>query len=265
MTAVLAFAPSNTRVRRARFVRSPNLPIDAACLVANGIREALRVLIGESLAATLGDPVALDGAAWRTLTRDALTFVTPGRATDVVIVLARRDAQRLVQAAFGERAHHHARDWTPLELGAAERIVARCANALEPLLAERRGPTRSADPAALPPCAALFDVRIGAPAAVTIGIGITRELAPPPSLGSLGANGIARIPLDVRAILGSGRITAPRLLELRVGDLVMLETQVDGDGELKVGNQRVARGTCGVIDGRRAFHVRSVTVRGDAW
>jgi flagellar motor switch/type III secretory pathway protein FliN len=265
MTAVMTFERTGARVRRARFVRTANVPIDAACLVANGIRETLRALAGAPVEATLGEPVALDGRAWRALTHDALTFVTPGRTTDAVMVVARGDAHRLVQAAFGEDAPRTVHAWTPLELRAAERIAARCAGALEPLCAERRGPTRAVDPAALAPCAALFDVRVGAPFAVTIGIGITHAPPAPPSPVVLGMSGLARVSLDVRAVFGRGSIAAPRLLELRAGDVVVLDTKVDGEGELKVGNQRVARGICGVVNGLRVFHVRSVTVRGDPW
>src|ERR1700733_14559313 len=102
MIAALAFEPARGRIRQARFVRRPGLPVDAACVVANGVREALRTLLGESCAVTIGEPGALDAAAWRSLANDALLFATPGRATDVVFVLGARDARRLVQAAFGE-------------------------------------------------------------------------------------------------------------------------------------------------------------------
>jgi len=42
---------SRGRVRRARFVPRPSLPVDAACVVANGVREALRTLLVRALCA----------------------------------------------------------------------------------------------------------------------------------------------------------------------------------------------------------------------
>jgi flagellar motor switch/type III secretory pathway protein FliN len=263
--ATLAFEPSRGRVRRARFVPRPSLPVDAACVVANGVREALRTLLGEACALTIGEPVALDAAAWRSLASDALLFATPGRATDVVFVLAARDARRLVQAAFGEDVAAEDGSWSALEAGAIERIVSRCAVACEALCVERRGPTSTVDAARVPRSVAYFDVRVTAPVALTIGVGIVRELpeTPPPatvtpaSLGDLG--------IDVRVILGRGMLTAPRLLDLRVGSLVPLSTKVDGEGELNLAGQRIALGTPGVRNGHAAFEIRTQTMRGDPW
>jgi hypothetical protein len=51
--ATLAFEPARGRVRRTRFVPRPSLPVDAACVVANGVREALRTILGEACALTI--------------------------------------------------------------------------------------------------------------------------------------------------------------------------------------------------------------------
>lgn len=264
MIATLTFAGAPRAVRRARFVPRPALPVEAACVVANGVREGLRTLLGETCTVTLGEPVALDATAWRSLARDALLFATPGRATDVVFVLPAADARRLVAAAFGEEPATADGAWSTLEAGAIERIVTRCANACEALCVERRGPTAPADPALLPRAVAYFDVRVTAPVTLTLGVGIVRELpdsAPPVTLGPAALAGIA---LDVRAILGRAALPVPRLLELRVGSVVTLGTKVEGEGELNVAGQRIAFGTCGLRQGRTAFEVRSIMLRGDA-
>jgi len=263
--ARLAFEPRRAGLRRVRFVPRPSLPVDAACVVANGVREALRTLLDDACAVTIGEPVALDAGAWRNLARDALLFATPGRATDVVFVLARRDARTLLAAAFGEDAAAPDGAWSALEAGAIERIVARCANACEALCVERRGPTSSVDVARLPCSVAYFDVRVAAPVALTIGVGILRELPQAPPVATLPAAVLGGVPVEVRAVLGRGALTLPRLLDLRVGSVVPLRTKVDGDGELNLAGQRIALGTCGVRNGHAAFEVRVQTMRGDPW
>jgi hypothetical protein len=263
--AALAFEPARGGVRRARFVRRPSLPVDAACVVANGVREALRTVLGEACSLTIGEPVALDAVAWRSLVQDALLFATPGRATDVVFVLATRDARRLVQAAFGEEAAAEDGSWSALEAGAIERIVARCAVACDALCVERRGPTSAVDAARVPRSVAYFDVRVAAPVALTIGVGILRELPETPPPTTLTPAALGGLCVDVRVILGYGTLPAPRLLDLRAGSLVPLRTKVDGEGELNLAGQRLALGTCGVRNGRSAFEVRSQTLRGDPW
>jgi flagellar motor switch/type III secretory pathway protein FliN len=262
--ATLAFDGPPTGVRRARFVARPNLPVDAACVVANGVREALRGLLGEACALTIGEPVALDAATWRGLIGDALLFATPGRATDVVFVLAARDARRLVRAAFGEDAAAEDGTWSALEAGAIERIVARCAIACDALCVERRGPTSVVDAARVSPSAAYFDVRVSAPLALTIGVGIVRDLPEAPPVATLGPRVLEGLAFELHAVLGRAELSLPRLLDLRVGSVVALRTQVEGAGELNLAGQRIAIGTCGVRAGRTAFEVRSSTLRGDA-
>jgi flagellar motor switch/type III secretory pathway protein FliN len=262
--ATLAFEPRRNGLRRVRFVPRPSLPLDAACVVANGVREALRALLDDACALTIGEPVALDAAAWRSLAHDALLFATPGRATDVVFVLAPRDARKLLAAAFGEEPAGDGGPLSTLEAGAIERIVARCAVACEALCVERRGPTSAADAARLPRSVAYFDVRVAAPVALTLGVGILRDVPSPPPAAQLPATLLGGLPVEVRAVLGRGSLTLPRLLDLRSGCVVPLHTQVVGDGELNLAGQRIAFGTCGVRNGQSAFEVRSIAMRGDA-
>lgn len=256
MIATLAFDPPHNGVRRARFIPRPALPVDAACVVANGIREALRTLLGEACTLTMGEPVVLDAQAWRSLAHDALAFATPGRATDVVFVLALRDARALVHAAFGEEPALADGSWSALEAGAIERIVARCANACDALCVERRGATTAVDIVTLPRPVAYVDVRVSAPIALTFGLGIIRELSDPPPSRMVSPATLYDVALPVTVVLGRGTLTIPRLLELQVGTVVPLSTQVAEEGELKLAGQRIALGTCGVRNSRPAFEVR---------
>jgi len=264
MIAALAFADGPARVRRARFVPRSGLTLDAACALANGLRDALGSAIGDACAVTIGEPVALDAAAWRALAASSLAFAFPGRATDLVFVLAHRDARALIAAAFREEPAPHDASWSALEAGAVERIIARCAPACEAVCGERRGPVRAVDPARLAPCVDVFDVRITAPIRLTIGVGLLRALPDVPPVRTLSGVALNRVSLEARVVLGRGVIDASRLLDLRVGDVVRLRTKVAGEGELNVAGQRIAVGTCGVRMGRVAFDVRSITLRGDA-
>ena len=262
--AALAFEPSLGRVRRARFVPRAGITLAAACTLAGGLRDALRTALGDACAVTMGEPVALGATAWRSLAARALAFVVPGRITDIVFVLPGRDARALIAAAFREEPAPHDASWTALEAGAVERIIARCAPACDALCGERLGPVRAVDPARLAPCIDFFDVRVAAPIRLTIGVGIARVLVEPPPARTLAPSAFGTIPLAARVVLGRGVISASRLLDLRIGDVVRLHTKVAGEGELNVAGQRIGVGTCGVRRGVAAFDVQSTKTRGDA-
>jgi flagellar motor switch/type III secretory pathway protein FliN len=263
--ATLAFEPARgAAVRRARFVPRPRLSVDAACAFASGVRDGLHGVLGEMCALSIGDPMVLGAAAWRALARDALAFVLPGRATDVIVVVPQRDARALIAAAFREEPAPHDASWTALEAGAVERIIARCAVGCDALCGERRGPLRAVDSARLEPCAGFFDVRVRAPIALTIGVGIARALCEPPPATTVSQRTVGAISVETRVVLGHGTIAASRLLELRPGDVVWLDTKVAGEGELNVAGQRIALGTCGVVKSRAAFDVQSTSPRGAA-
>ncbi len=264
MIAALAFEAAAGRVRRARFVPRAGLAVEAACALASGLHAALRGVLGEACALTIGEPVALDAPAWRSLAADALAFAVPGTATDVLFVLPRRDARALIAAAFGEEPAPHDASWSALEAGAVERIVARCAPACEAICGTRIGPVRAVDPARLAPCVDAFDVRVSAPVRLTIGVGLLRALPSAPPARTIAPSALGAVPLETRVVLGRGEIAAARLLELRVGGVVRLRTKVAGEGELNVAGQRIALGTCGVRHGLAAFDVRSTKMRGDA-
>jgi len=262
--AALTFDPAPGRVRRARFVPRPGLALEAACALGAGVRDAIASALGDVCAATIGEPVALDAVAWRALAGRALAFAFPGRSTDIVFVLAQRDARALIAAAFREEPAPHDASWTALESGALERIIARCTPACEAIAGERRGPLRAVDPARLAPCVEFFDVRIAAPVRLTIGVGLLRSLPEPAPARTFPPAALAAVPVEARVVLGRGVLDASRLLDLRVGDVVRLHTKVAGEGELNVAGQRMAVGTCGVRNGLAAFDVRSTKMRGDA-
>lgn len=265
MIAELRFG-SGRGVRCARFEAAPLVPLDAACVLANGVREALRALLGAPAVVALGEPVVPSPEAWERLTGGALAFLSPGSATDVAFILGERDALALVHAAFGEppaavRASGPGA-WSALERSALARIAARCATACDALCADRRGATRAVEPATLPGCAAFFDVRVSAPLAFTIGVGVLRPLPPPEPGTRIAPATLGEVELELRAVLGRAYCDARSIAAWRPGTLVRLATGTRTGSELCAGTRRIARGTCGIVGRCTAFAVHATETNG---
>ena len=261
MIADLRFVPAGSdRVQRARFVPRSSIPAGAACLAASRMRECLREILGDACELVIGEPHALTAAAWSAIARDARAFVTPGRITDVVLIIPEADARTLVRHAFNERGAVSSGPCSALEAQALERIAQRCAVAWEPLCAERRGPTTAWIPASAPPAVAYFDIRVRAPVALTLGVAILRALPEPGPGTTIPPAALAGIPIEVRAILGTGTLAARDVLALTPGDVLTLSTKVGSPGVLNVGAKTIAVGTCGLAGSRLAFRVSNAGV-----
>jgi hypothetical protein len=248
-------------VRRLRFTPRASVPVDAACSVANGIRETLHELLG-GCELDLGEPAALDAAAWQRLAHDAQLFLVRGRRTDVVLIVPRCDARRLVLRAFGEpdAPAAPALDATcsALEQQAIERIAARCAPALGSLCAQRAEGLQRIAADAVPPCVAYFDLRVRSPIELTLGVAIVRavpEGAPP---GTLPPAALDEVALEVRAVFAEGMIDATDFVTIRPGDVVKLDTKVGALASLNVGPRRLATGVAGAVSSRSAFLCRDL-------
>ncbi|HEY0394362.1 MAG TPA: FliM/FliN family flagellar motor C-terminal domain-containing protein [Candidatus Elarobacter sp.] len=265
MIGTASFVPAAGRVRRLRFVPRAPVPLETACVVANGVREALRELLGARCELVLGEPAALVPRAWAELAREALLFLTRGRRTDIVLLLPRCDARRLVLRAFGE-----ADDGAPtalsnaacsaLELHALERIAARCSAAFGPLCAEREAAVRPVRADEVPSCAAYFDLRVHAPVALTIGIGVVRELPDPAPSGALAAEALGSVTVEARAVFAEGTLDAAGFVKIRPGEVVKLDTKVGAPASLNLGGRRLATGVPGVVASRTAFLVHDVAL-----
>lgn len=258
MIADAVFGGSSDGARRWRFVPRASIPVAAACLVANGVREVLRDVLGERCELVVGEPVALSPDGWTSIARGALLFLTPGRQTDVMLVLQQGDARRLVLRALGDTGGPAEGACSALEREAAARIAARCAAAFDPLCAERLGPACPVSASAAAACTAYFDLRLIAPVAVTVGIGISRELPDPGPAGALGPSALAAAPVELRALLGRATLDAADIVKIRPGDVVKLDTKGGGAASLNIGSHRFAEGVCGVRAGRHAFFVQDL-------
>lgn len=263
MIAELTFGRPDARgVRAPSFVRRSTIPIGAACVVASGIRETLRELFGERCEVAIGEPLPIGLDAWAELTRGSYCFLTPGRQTDIVLVVGAADARSLVSRALGEGESAGGGACTALEFHAIERIASRCAGAFDPLCAERRGPPRALKIGEIPSCVAFFDVRMQAPIAISLGIGIVRDLPDPGPSGTIHPSALGHVPVEMCVEFASGTIDSGRFLDLRVGDVVRLDTKVGSPGTLNLAGQRIAAGTCGSIASHHAFEIHDVYARG---
>ncbi|HEY0613756.1 MAG TPA: FliM/FliN family flagellar motor C-terminal domain-containing protein [Candidatus Elarobacter sp.] len=256
------FGAPGPRVRRLRFLPRAPVSLEAACAAANGIRETLRELLGERCELVIGEPAALSPEAWAALAHDAHLFLTRGRRTDVVLVLPKADARRLVLRAFGETGGGSGAPLpdaacSVLELHALERIAVRCSAAFAPLAAERDAPRRVAA-RELPACAAYFDLRVHEPVALTLGIGIVRDLPDPPPAGALAAAALDAVAVEVRAVFAEGTLDAGEFVKMRPGHVVKLDTKVGAPASLKLGTRRLATGVPGVVASSTAFLVHDV-------
>ena len=257
MIGAATFGTAAGGVRALRFVPRASVPLETACIVANGIRETLRELLGEC-ELVLGEPAALGPAAWALLARDALLFLAQGRHTDAVIVLPERDARRLVLRAFGEGDDLPSGACSALEAHALERIAARCAAALEPLCRGRADGPRRVRASEVPACAAYFDVRVRAPLPLTLGIGVVRDLPDPEPAALLARRALDECTMDLRAVFAEGILDAAGFIELRPGSVVRLETKVGAPASLNLGTGRLATGAAGVVGSHTAFQVHDV-------
>jgi hypothetical protein len=264
MIADARFGIPQGGVRRLRFVPRAPLPVDAACAVANGIRETLRELLGEGCELDLGEPAALEAHAWTQLVQEAQLFVVRGRRTDVVLIVPRRDARRLVLRAFGEADAAAAPTLeaacSALELQAIERIAARCAPSVGPLSAQQADAPQRVVAGQVPACVAYFDLRVRTPIELTLGVGIVRALPETHAPGTLSPAALAEVGLEVRAVFAEGLIDAVDFVTLRPGDVVKLDTKVGAFASLNVGPGRLATGVAGVVSARTAFLCRDLAV-----
>ena len=106
MIAALAFSPPRlvgTRlIRDVSFVPRSTLPLSAACLVANGVRETLSRLLATELEVDLSEPAMPGSAERRVLLAGATILRVRGRLCDGFVIVRPADARRLVV-----RRHHH--------------------------------------------------------------------------------------------------------------------------------------------------------------
>jgi len=89
-------------VREIGFARRSGLPLSAACLVANGVREHFGRLLGRALETEVIAPVVPDAHFFRVLFEEAIIRRVRGRLCEAFIAIRPDDARRLIAVAFVE-------------------------------------------------------------------------------------------------------------------------------------------------------------------
>jgi flagellar motor switch/type III secretory pathway protein FliN len=245
----LTFARSSECVRNAAFEERSLLPVSAACIVANAMREHLSQCCGASVDLRLWPPAIPQPEAWRAILRDAQLYVFRGTLCDAALVLRRDDAQALAGLLFGERTAGEPHDLSALESEITRRAVARVAAALPPVCGDGRF-----DPQARQ-CAFVtyFELHVIEPLPLCIGVALSREPAPAHTT-ALSLERLMDARLGAYAEIALAPMRAREIVALAVGSV--LERSL-GSALLRVGGRVIARGSCGVRARRYAFEVEA--------
>ena len=257
MIAALAFGSAQLSrdgrvLRPSHLTPRSTLPLSAACLVANGVREQLSRLLATELDVDLIEP-ALPGANERRILVDgAIVFRVRGRICDGFVIVRPADARRLVALAFGESERSERDPLSEIERATLDRI----ASALVPLcntLCGTLGPVaRESNERAACDLATYFEVRTTGALRIAIGFALTRD--PPEDIGErLALDDIAEIEIDGTVEFASGALAVPAFSRLAAGTTVVLDTQLGAPGHLRFGDVAFALGACGITNGRSAL------------
>jgi len=255
MIAALSFGSpqvvGSRLIRDISFVPRSTLPLSAACLVANGVRETLAKLLATELDVDLIEPAMPGPDERRVLVAGATIVRVRGRICDGFVIVRPADARRLVALAFSEDERSERDPLSDIERTTLERIVA----ALIPLcnaLCGTLGPvnTESAERAACD-LATYFEIRTTGRLRVAIGFAMTCD--PPEERGErLVLDDLADVEIEGTVEFARGALTVPAFSRLAAGAKIGLETQLGAPGVLSFGGVPFARGTCGVSNGRSA-------------
>ena len=250
------------RVRRARFVERSLLPVAAACVVANGVRETLASLLSTAVELRVFAPVVPARDAWRRLYDGARLYRVRGTLGEAALVIGTDDALALAAIAFGE-APGRGRPASPIEREVVTRIVRALAGTLGALTGTCDGP-----PAEMPSEAAafttFFELALERPVPLRLGIA-TREPAPVPA-GGLRPADLAEVDLDLSVRLAPGCLAPIALRNLRPGACLPITTLAGETAELCARGRTIARGVGGARNGRYALRLDEpvTTTRGSA-
>jgi flagellar motor switch/type III secretory pathway protein FliN len=241
-------------VREPRFVPRSALPLSAACLVANGVREQLVRLLAVDIDTELIEPVVPNESSRRTLFADAMVYRVKGRFGDAFVSVRPADARRLVAAAFAEPERSDAAALSEIERATLERVLTALPPLCVPLCGQIRSVERETAEGAAFESVAYFEVRVCGPVRAAIGFAMTFE--PAEAVGTtLTLDDLSDVELECSVEVARGAIAAAAFVRLECGSILPLETSLAADGTLRVGGTALALGTCGSRSERAAFVV----------
>jgi hypothetical protein len=245
------------RVREARFEERSCLPASAACVVSSGVRETLASFFGVPVSVRLLEPAIPSPQAWSAIARGALLYRYRGSLADAAIVLRSADAIAIAAAAFGEEVTPAApeRELSPLECDVLERMVAAIAGALGAVCGAReREPVERVQ--TIGGFVTYFEVLLDGPIDARIGIALSRDPAPEPH-GRLVLEDLNDVALAPWVTIELEDVEAGVLARLTPGAVVRCASTAAFRGTLQLGERMLARGACGVRNGRYALSVET--------
>jgi hypothetical protein len=241
------------KVRSTRFERRSSLPVSAACVVANGVRETLNSLLGAPVGLRLFEPSIPSPQAWAVILENSRLYRLRGSVADAAIVLQTLDAAALAAALFGESPSLAERELSPIECDVIDRMVAAIAANLTAVCGKREGSSVERV-AAIASFVTYFELLVEGPVSARIGVALSRD--PAPERGpSLDVGHLAAIRLTTRAAIDVGAIEAAALVRIAVGTVLPIAEAAFHRCVLATDRRRLVRGSCGVQNGQYALFV----------
>ena len=243
------------RVRAASFQTRSALPVSAACVVANGVRETLAKLLGAPIGMRLFEPCIPSPQAWHSLLHDARLYRVRGAVADAAVVLRPPDAAVLAATLFGEAqiAPLSERRLSPLESDALDRMVGAIAANLGSVCGARESHSIERV-TAITGFVTYFELLVTDPVSARIGIALSRD--PSPECGAtLDVAVLSGVTLTARASVELGESDVAAVGRLKPGTLLKLSQARLQRCILLAETCEVARGACGVRGGRYAVTI----------
>jgi hypothetical protein len=258
MIQLLTFGPPGEargrRWRAPRFAARSTLPLSAACVVANGVREHLTRALASELDVRLSEP-AIPGAGERALLLEGATILRArGRLCDGFVCVRPGDARRLVALAFGESERRDGTALSAIERATLERVMLGIVPLCNSLCGTLGAVTRETPERAATELVTYLEVRTIGREPFAVGFGLTRD--PPQDVTDcIELEALADVELPGRVEVGTARIAAPAFARLAPDATLALDATLEGGGALYFGDVAFARGACGVSGGRSALRI----------
>jgi flagellar motor switch protein FliM len=249
-------AEGRKRIRRAKFEPRSALPISAACVVANGVRETLSALLAVPVKVRLFEPSIPSPPAWSAILREARLYRVRGNVADAAVLLRAADALALAAVLFGESGASAPRPLSPIECDVIDRLVNAIAANLGAVCGARDGyPVERVT--AIAGFVTYFEVLVEEPIAARIGVALSRDPSAEPR-GCVEIGHLTRVRLTAAASIDLGTAPAAEVARLAAGAMVPLSTAQLQRCTLTAQGKRLARGSCGVRNGRYALTVEEM-------
>ena len=261
MIAALRFGvphDANGRIVRALgFTPRSTLPLQAVCLLANGVCEQMKHLLARDFEVDVVEPVIPNAAAREVLFEDALAYRVRGHLCDTFMVLRPLDARRLSATAFGEAERPENVPLSEVERATLERVLTALAPLCVPLCGKVGAVTPERARRAQAECVTYFETRMSGTPSIAIGFALTSD-PPEEATGYMRIDDLLDVELEARVECARGETAFSSLASLDRGAIVQLRTGLAESGVVRFGDVVFARGACGLSGERFSFAVGAI-------